>query len=64
MKEMYYETIQKLEKTGVNSEYVHGWASGFLGNPRREEQRTNAAYEAGYEDGSGLVTNQAEQFTD
>ncbi len=60
---MYYETIRKLEKEGVNPEYVQGWANGFLGNPAREEQRTNEAYEAGYEDGSGRVTDQAERFT-
>ncbi len=61
---MYYETIRKLEKTGVSSEYIQGWANGFLGNPRREEQRTNDAYEAGYEDGEAKATNQAEQFTE
>ena len=49
MKNMYFETIQKLEKMGVNSEYIQGWAGGSLGNPRREEQRTNDAYDAGYE---------------
>ena len=61
---MYFETIQKLEKMGVNSEYIQGWAGGFLGNPKREEQRTNDAYDAGYEDGEANVTNQAEQFVD
>ena len=59
---MYYETIQKLEKTGVDAEYIQGWASGFLGNPRREEQRSSDAYEAGYEDGEARVTDQAERF--
>lgn len=61
---MYFETIQKLEKMGVNSEYIQGWASGSLANPKREEQRTNDAYDAGYEDGEANVTNQAEQFVD
>ena len=61
---MYFETIQKLEKMGVNSEYIQGWAGGFLANPKREEQRTNDAYDAGYEDGEANVTNQAEQFVD
>lgn len=60
---MYYETIRKLEKTEVDPEYIQGWANGFLGNPRREEQRTNDAYEAGYEDGEANVTDQAERFT-
>ena len=61
---MYFETIQKLENMGVNSEYIQGWAGGSLGNPKREEQRTNNAYDAGYEDGEANVTNQAEQFVE
>ena len=47
----YYEMIDKMEKQGVDREYINGWASGFLRNPKREEQRINAAYEAGYTDG-------------
>ena len=40
-----------MEKKGVDPEYINGWASGFLHNPKREEQRANEAYEAGYSAG-------------
>ena len=26
----YYETIDKLEKMGVDKRYIQGWASGFM----------------------------------
>ena len=51
MGNLYYETIDKMEKQGVDAEYINGWASGFLHNPKREEQRITAAYTAGYADG-------------
>ena len=44
----YYEALDAMEKKHVDPEYMNGWASGYLRNPRREEQRTNEAYEAGY----------------
>lgn len=47
----YYDAITKMEKAGVNPEYINGWASGYTMNPKREEQRTNEAYEAGYDKG-------------
>ena len=47
----YYETIDKMEKQGVDVEYINGWASGYLHNPKREEQRVNEVYAAGYADG-------------
>ena len=47
----YYETIDRMQKKGVDPDYINGWASGYLHNPRREEQRINGAYEAGYEHG-------------
>lgn len=47
----YYEAIDRMEKQNVDPEYVNGWASGFLHNPKREEQRANEAYEAGYTHG-------------
>jgi hypothetical protein len=52
MSNVYYETIDKMEKSGVDKEYINGWAGGFLHNPKREEQRINEAYEAGYNDGT------------
>ena len=44
----YYDAIDQMQKQHVDPEYVNGWASGFLHNPRREEQHLNEAYEAGY----------------
>lgn len=51
MNQIYYETIDKMEKAGVDREYINGWACGFLHNPKREVQRLTEAYEAGYADG-------------
>ncbi len=47
----YYDAISKMEKAGVDREYINGWACGFLKNPKREEQRITEAYDAGYSDG-------------
>lgn len=44
----YYEAIDRMEKSAVDPEYINGWACGYLHNPKREEQRLTAAYEAGY----------------
>lgn len=52
MSNMYYDAINKMEKSGVDAEYINGWACGYLHNPKREEQRLNDAYEAGYKDGA------------
>ncbi len=62
MDKMYYETIDKLEKLGVDREYLQGWIGGYLENPKREEQRITEAYEAGYEDGAAKEINSAERF--
>ncbi|MGB1109317.1 MAG: Alvin_2107 family globule sulfur oxidation protein [Gammaproteobacteria bacterium] len=51
MDNFYRETIDKMEKAGVNRDYLVGWAGGYLQNPAREEQRVNEAYDAGYADG-------------
>jgi len=51
MNEDYYAAIDKMEKAKVSREYIVGWASGYLNNPKVEEQRVNDAYEAGYTDG-------------
>ena len=51
MNEDYYAAIDKMEKANVSREYIVGWASGYLQNPKVEEQRLNDAYEAGSEDG-------------
>ena len=57
MNSVYYETIDKMEKAKVARDYLVGWASGFLHNPKIEEQRANAAYDAGYEDGTSKKTD-------
>jgi len=49
---IYHDTVDAMEKAGVDPEYVQGWQGGFLVNPKREEQRVTEAYEAGYDDGS------------
>lgn len=51
MTNTYYETISKLEQQNIARDYILGWASGFLGNPKIEEQRITESWEAGYEDG-------------
>ncbi|MGB0722082.1 MAG: Alvin_2107 family globule sulfur oxidation protein [Gammaproteobacteria bacterium] len=51
MDNFYNESIAKMENAGVQRDYIVGWAGGYLGNPDREEQRVNEAYEAGYNDG-------------
>jgi hypothetical protein len=40
-----------MESAGVDPAYVLGWQSGFLHNPKLEEQRVTEAYDAGYNDG-------------
>ena len=57
MNDTYYKTIGAMEKKGVDKEYINGWACGFLHNPKREEQRLNEAYEAGYTDGAAGKTD-------
>ncbi|WP_026186069.1 Alvin_2107 family globule sulfur oxidation protein [Thioalkalivibrio thiocyanodenitrificans] len=47
----YYETTTKMESVGVDEAYILGWQTGFLHNPKLEEQRVTEAYEAGYNDG-------------
>ena len=58
----YYETIAALEKQGTARDYILGWATGFLGTPKREEQRLTEAYEAGYGDGVNKDTANAERW--
>lgn len=59
MDKMYYDTIDELQRMDVDLEYIQGWAGGYLGNPKREEQRLTDAYNAGYEDGQSKNTNNA-----
>lgn len=51
MSSAYYEAIDRMEKKKVDPEYINGWASGFLHNPKREQQRVSEAYDTGYAHG-------------
>jgi hypothetical protein len=58
----YYDAIDAMQKKQVDPEYINGWASGFLHNPTREEQRANDAYEAGYAAGLEKKTEGCEAW--
>lgn len=62
MDKMYYDTVDKLQKMGVAWEYIQGWTGGYLGNPKREEQRISEAYLAGYQDGQNKNTKNAKAW--
>nr|VFJ96251.1 MAG: hypothetical protein BECKH772A_GA0070896_101018 [Candidatus Kentron sp. H]VFJ97043.1 MAG: hypothetical protein BECKH772B_GA0070898_101037 [Candidatus Kentron sp. H]VFK02774.1 MAG: hypothetical protein BECKH772C_GA0070978_101027 [Candidatus Kentron sp. H] len=62
MNQEYYDSIDKMEKMGVNSEYVQGWIGGYLKNPKREEQRVTEAYESGFEDGENKDQSNFEKW--
>ncbi len=57
MNQNYYDTVDRMEKAGADPEYVQGWQCAHLHNPKREEQRLNDAYNAGFEDGSAGKTD-------
>lgn len=60
--ELYHKTIVEMEKKNVNAEYIQGWIGGFMGNPKREEQRVTEAYEKGFEDGANQNTSNYETW--
>ncbi len=62
MDKTYYDTIDNLEKAGVDRDYILGWIGGYMSSPKREEQRITPAYEAGYEDGLEKQTIKAGSF--
>jgi len=35
MNQEYYDTVVKLEKDGIDPEYIQGWQGGYLMNPER-----------------------------
>ena len=59
---LYHQTISEMEKKNVDAEYIQGWIGGFMGNPKREEQRITEAYEKGFEDGSSHDTSNYESW--
>lgn len=58
----YHKTVVEMENAGVDPEYLQGWQGGFLINPKREEQRVNDAYNAGYEDGTNGATDKFKEW--
>ena len=56
-KQLYHRTIVEMENRNVDREYIQGWIGGFMGNPKREEQRVTEAYEKGFEDGENQNTS-------
>ncbi len=61
-RQLYYKTVAEMQKHSVDSEYIQGWIGGFMGNPKREEQRVTEAYEKGYEDGENQNTSNYESW--
>lgn len=59
---LYHQTITEMENKNVDREYIQGWIGGFMGNPKREEQRLTEAYEKGYEDGENGETGNYEKW--
>lgn len=60
--QLYRRTIVEMESKNVDREYVQGWIGGFMGNPKREEQRVTEAYEKGYEDGQNQNASNYERW--
>lgn len=56
MNQAYRDAVTKMEEMNVQAEYLLGWQGGYLGHPKREEQRLTEAYEAGYADGKEKIT--------
>jgi len=50
--EFYRDAVARMQKASADPAYLQGWIGGYLGNPKLEEQRVTAAYEAGYSDGA------------
>lgn len=59
---LYHTTIAEMEKNKVQRDYIQGWIGGFMGNPKREEQRVTGAYDAGFEDGANKNTSNYENW--
>jgi len=64
MNQAYRDAITQMEEMNVNPEYILGWQGGYLGHPKREEQRVNEAYDAGFEDGEEKSTENFGNWTD
>jgi hypothetical protein len=51
-----------MEQMGADPDYILGWQGGYLGHPKREEQRITEAYEAGYVDGQERSTDNFDKW--
>lgn len=60
--EDYREATATMDEMGVDPEYVLGWQGGYLGHPKREEQRVSEAYDAGYSDGEEKETGNFDKW--
>ena len=38
-RKFYCDAVDRMQKANVDPEYVQGWVGGYMGNPKREEQR-------------------------
>ena len=64
MNQAYRDATTKMEEMNVNQEYILGWQGGYLAHPKREEQRLNEAYDAGYVDGEAKSTDNLGNWAD
>ena len=62
MNQAYRDAVTQMEEMNVQEEYVLGWQGGYLGHPKREEQRVTDAYDAGYTDGEQRTTDNFSQW--
>jgi hypothetical protein len=58
----YRDATTKMEEMRVEPDYLLGWQGGYLGHPKREEQRVSDAYDAGYTDGEERTTDNFNQW--
>jgi hypothetical protein len=58
----YRDATAKMEQMGVDPDYILGWQGGYLGHPKREEQRITEAYDAGYSDGEERDTGNLDKW--
>ena len=58
----YRDATTKMEQMGVDPEYILGWQAGYLGHPKREEQRVTEGYDTGYADGEEKNTDNFDKW--
>lgn len=58
----YFDIVKRMEKIGVNDNYIQGWIAGYLNNPEIEEQRITSEYKSGYQDGKEKLEDNFTNF--